>query len=283
MIEIESDNAQTSENQPKESFGVVNWILVLIGACILAFGAALLVTFVVSPYLANQKIEDKAPPTIQKRGPITASNTTVVIFNGQKLETATIDQKALALNNLQTDTAGFIFGNGDNSGNKKILEVFVDFNNQRSRDFMLINRSELQSFVESGSVELHVLPVPTGKAYGAYSAEAIAETFANKPESAWNLMFELLRRGLTVGTDDVNEVAEIVVETTEEATNSTFVTTETLRSGAFSSWLISGGNDSRLTNKFYPPLIYIDGQVIDVNAVNVNDPEEFYQAVMSNI
>lgn len=258
-----------------------NPFTLLLACLVVGVGTALLFNFVVTPYFKSQSAKEDLSNVAAQRGNLIAVNNTAVTFQGQRIETATLDQLALSSGATQEPGAVFIFGNSK-PGEKKTVEVFVDFKSQRSRDFMLINHNALKNMIENGLIELRVIPVPTGNAYGVYAAEAVAETFVSNPDKAWTVMFELLRQGSAVDADDANLVAERVAEVVKSVTKNDDVTDKTIQSGAFSGWIMAAAKDRRLASGFSPPMVYVNGEVVDPNEVNLNSPEEFREAVVNN-
>lgn len=269
----------TDENTvEKKGFKLTPLNFLLIGS-VAAVLLAVLAHFVISPALGEQKAQSELDKITNAQGPVTASNTGLVTFQGQTVENANIDQKALASGGQVTDPAGFIFTNGKASSNRRILDIYVDFSAQTSRDFFLLNSTAIKGMVESGRVELRVHPVPTGNAYTIYSAEALAETFYTDPDKAWDFMIAIFEKSYDLNTDSSEEVLELVVSVVEDL-NISEVDAESIKNGTFASWLISVGDDPRLKTGYYPPLIYVDGQLVDSSEINLNDSDEFMKAVL---
>lgn len=260
--------SDAEEEQARRSF--LRPLPVLIVGVVLAVALAFLVQFVITPSLTNRDAQNVLDGLKNSHGAITAVNTDMVTFQGQKIENANVKQKALAVGEVVTTPAGFVFGNGKSMPNAKVVEVYLDFSNQRSRDFLLMNQNSLRGMVENGTVILKVHPVPNGNAFTMYSAEAVAESFVTSPELSWDYMMELMRLAAVVKTDSADDVVGEISKTAKEL-GVPDVDANSIKNGTFASWIVSVGNDPRLKTGYYPPLVYVNGQILDGNRVNLND------------
>jgi hypothetical protein len=276
MTEVEIlEERQKSEEIQSPLKAVRNLaILGIIGAILLAF----FMQFVVTPWITARNEVSTLNNIAITNGPITPLNITLVTFQGQKIANANTSQKALAVGSVVATPAGFIFSNGK-EGNRHVVDVFLDFSSQHSRDFLLMNRNNLEALITNGLIELRLHPVPTGNALSMYSAEAIAEAFVTTPDKAWDFNLELTRLAATVDTNKAEDIVALIEETAKEI-NVTGIDAASIQNGTFSSWIISVGDDTRLQKAFTPPLIYIDGKILDVSTVNVNNPDDFRKAVL---
>lgn len=235
--------------------------------------------YVLTPIKENSKAQAVLDLLSRNSGELTAVNTEITTFTGQNLETATIEQKSLKNGNTEYDSAVFIFNNGKNINDRKVLDVYIDFNSMFSRDFLALNHNSFKNLIESGKIELRVHPVPTGSAYSLYAAEALAEAFASQPDKAWDFMFELLNLSTTL---DTNQFSDILDSITEVAHNNGLkeIDGETITEGTFASWIIKVGDDKKLGTGYYPPIAYIDGKEINPNYVNFNNSDDFKQSIL---
>lgn len=280
ILGVEFGEPELQEKEEKE-----NWfthmtikkgaIVALIGSILMALLAVFIVK-VAEPAMENFKARQALEEVVNQRGVITPVNTSPVVFSGQTIENANIDQKALGSGGQATTPASYIFDN-DKVGEKKNVDIFLDFSNQRSRDFLIFNREVLRGMVEGGNIQLRILPVPTGKSYTIYASEALAEAFVSYPDKAWDFMFDLAL--LYPNTD--NSTAETIVESIAnkaQESGMTDITVESIQSGTFASWIISIGNDSRLQTGYYPPLVYVDDKLLDID--NPNDTETLKNMIL---
>lgn len=253
-------------------------ITFLFGGIIGAILLALLVQFVLTPIFANNAAQDELDNLKNSHGPVQGVNTTLITFQGQKIENANVAQKALGRGDKATTPAGFIFSNGKANPKAKVVDVYLDFGNQRSRDFLLLNQNSLRGMIENGVVVLNVHPVPTGNAFTMYSSEALAESFVTSPEASWDFMMELMRMSATLKTDNHEDLLKAIAETAK-AVGVRDVDQESVKNGTFSSWIISVGNDPRLQTGFYPPLVYVNGQMLD-SKLNLNDVDTLRREIL---
>lgn len=250
----------------------------LFGGIIGAILLALLVQFVLTPLFANNAAQDELDNLKNGRGPVVGINTSLVTFQGQKIENANVAQKALASGNVATTPAGFVFSNGKGNPKAKKVNVYLDFGNQRSRDFLLMNQNNLRGMIENGVIVLTVHPVPTGNAFTMYSSEALAESFVTSPEASWEFLMELMRMSATLKTDKQEDILK-AIEETAKTVGVKNVDQESVKNGTFSSWIISVGNDPRLKVGYYPPLVYVNDQPLD-SKLNLNDGDTLRREIL---
>lgn len=276
-VSNDSTNDSVNSDQPK------NWstkkIAITATASILT--AALLgvgANFIFTPMIENNKANNILSNIALNSGPVTPSNTKVTTFVGQTIPNANVNQKALT-NGLQEDSAVFIFNNGKSNENRKTLDVYISFDSQNSRDFFLINQQGLKGLIQKGHIELRVHPVPTGSAFSMYAPEALSQTFVTKPEVAWDLMQELLKLSANIDTNKNEDIVELILELTKKHGLSD-ISSESILSGTFASWVLAVGNDTNLENT-YPPIAYVNGVQIDPELVHYNDAQAFANAILN--
>lgn len=253
--------------------------LVMVGtiAVLLAIATAFLAEFYVMPMFVNHNAKTELAQIANQRGTISPMNTKLTTFTGTKIEDVNVDQKALVVQEGGDAKPAFMFSNGK-STNPKLMEVYVDFSSQQSRDFLLMNAQTLRGMVEGGVINLHIIPVPTGDAFSLYAAEAIAESMYTSPDKSWDYLLELLRMGATVDTNKARDIIKIIVDTATELEIKD-VDKESIENGTFASWIVSSGNDSRLNTGFYPPLVYVQGKLVDPKTFNLNNSDEIRKVV----
>lgn len=239
---------------------------------------AILSNFVLIPWWQTRTAHDILKNQSTQSGELRAYNTELLTFTGDKVENVNIEQKALGRDGKVSSPAGFYFSNGK-AGDKKVVDIYVDFSSQRSRDFLIFNRNTLKGLVDNGTIDLRIHPVPTGNAFTMYAAEAIAESFYTDPDKSWNFMLNLLRESVGFSSDKNEDYLNFVAKVAKDSKVSQ-VDAESIKNGTFSSWLVSVSNDERLKAGFYPPLIYIDNRIVDTSKVSVNDSEIFRKEVL---
>lgn len=261
----------------KSSRGLKITALIL-GVLLVIAGFAVYAQAYLLPQRDAQSILDGA---IANRSAIEASNTELKTFTGQAPQGANSEQKALALNGEITDPATFVYTNGK-SGDRPVLDFYVNFSDQRSRDAFIFNSGTLKALVESGQIELRVHSLLDGKAYSMYASEALAEVFAADGGYAWQALTELLRQAPSlVSLDDPNVMAAEITETMKNI-GVAAVSEESIQNGTFASWLLTVGDDPQLNSGtgVSLPLIVKDGKALNLSVDELNNADLFRKAVM---
>lgn len=218
-------------------------------------------------------------------GPIAALNTDMATFEGQKIDQANVEQKGLAQGSKLTDPPAFIFTNGKDIADRKVLDFYFDFSDQRSRDALISNSISLRSLVESGQVELRLHPLFGGRAYSMYASEALAEVFAAESDLAWESLMTLLRNAPALASVDSNDEMVKGVVSNLESSGVSAVDAESIQNGTFATWLLSIGNDPQLNGAVAPklPYILVDGRQLNIAVDSLNNPDLFKRAVLKEI
>ena len=275
--EIDNDEQVEEKSQKKKllSFTPMTFLL---GGVISAIVLALLVQFVLTPAWNNVTAQKELDNVKSESGPITAVNTQMATFQGQKLPSANTSQKALASGSVVTEPAGFIFANGKSNPNARVVDIYLDFGSQRSRDLVLLNQNNLRGMIEGGTVVLRVHPVPNGNVFTMYSSEALAESFTTTPKKSWDFFLELMRMSASLKPTDSGEVSKEIAKTAK-ALNIKGVDEKSIENGTFASWIISVGDDPKLKTGYYPPLIYVNGDLLD-SKLNLNDADTLRREIL---
>lgn len=278
VLEDQASGEEEAQEKSKRKFTLTP-LTFLLGGVVGAILLALLVHFGLTPLLANQSAQEALDSSKNASGPVTPVNTAMVTFQGQKVQNANVQQKGLGGGEQVTTPAAFIFSNGKASKGRRVVDVYLDFSNQRSRDFLLLNQNNLRGLIESGSAELRLHPVPTGNAFTMYSSEALAESFVTSPDASWAFLFQLMRLSATLKTDSSDEVVNAIVDTAK-AEGVKDVDAASIKNGTFASWILSVGNDPHLKAGYYPPLIYVNDKLLDGNSLNLNDADTLRREIM---
>lgn len=276
---------QTSE-APEQQADTARKSLKILVAALAAILLVLLGVLVWQLYIGPQRDAQSAlDGAAANQGPITALNSSMVTFEGQKLEEANVDQKGLAQGDSLTEPPAFIFTNGKDIADREVVDFYFDFSDQRSRDALIANSISLRSLVESGQVELRLHALFGGRAYSMYAAEALAEVFAADSDLAWESLMVLLRNAPVLSATDSNE--EMVNGIVSGLKNSgvTAVDSESIQNGTFATWLLSIGNDPKLNSATAPklPYILVDERPLSLDVNQLNDPDAFKRAVIKEL
>jgi len=219
------------------------------------------------------------------RGNITALNTSMVTYNGQKVAEANVKQKGLGQGDRLTSPPAFIFTNGKKDDSRKVLDFYFDFSDQRSRDALISNSNSLRALVESGKVELRLHSLLSGRAYSVYASEALAEVFSADSSHSWDSLLVLLRNAPEYADSDSNDEIVKGIVSSVKNTGATSVDAESVKNGTFASWLLSVGNDPKLNGAVAPklPYILVADRELSLSVNQLNDSDAFKRAVLREI
>lgn len=258
--------------------GTRNLIVGFLVALVLVVGLSAAAAFFVQPWLKSQDANKVLSTIGVSRGDIRPQNTTLSTFSGQLLKNANVNQKALTGGGIDSSAGAVLGFTNGKDGDKKTLDLYIDFNGSSSRDFVLLNQTSLRSMVESGQVDLRVHPVPSGTALSIYSPEVVAESFVTTPGKSWSLLLETLKLSSSLETDKRADVVAALVDTASKS-GVKGIDKESITNGTFGSWIFSNGNDARIQNQSVP-VAYVNGQVINRDSVDYNDSDKFAAAVL---
>lgn len=250
----------------------------------ISFTAIGIIVAIVAAYLLNEQLAlNNARQEIvnvkNQAGTITAYNDEMLLFTtGQKIENTNISQKALGKNGKVTNPASFIFSNGKSNKNKKTVRAYLDFSEQRSRDFILMNQTLLKSMIQAGTIDLQIFAVPTGKAFSYLSSEALAEAFVTEPKQSWNFFVDLMKASAELESNkNAEDMVKRIVELAEK-NKITQIDKNSLYNGTFSSWLLTVANDPFLQPGVLLPEVFV-GNTALVDIINVNDSDQLRKAI----
>lgn len=217
-----------------------------------------------------------ADPVFSESGAVTALNKDIQAYEGQALENANAEQKALTGNALSNDYPAFVYGNGNENENAKEVHIYIDFADRQSRDFVLLNYNLLQSLIESGKIELYLHAVPTGDVFSIYAAEVQAEAHYFAPESSWQFLRNLLRFAEKYETEQysVNKLAKELASLANES-GVAEIDNSGIQNGTFSSWLLSIAKDPLLARGTGLPSLYVSDTSIDLTSIDLASNSEF--------
>lgn len=249
-------------------------VSILIAGTLVAGAAAAGYTFGIEPLFEKKAAEETLVDAAARHGYIRGFNTSSVEFKGEgpAPTTSTSNQKSLSVGSTATNPAAFIFTNGKSTSGTPV-DVYLDFSSQRSRDFIVLNNSALRNLVESGDIQLRIHPVPTKNKFSVYSAEALAEVFEKSPDRAWDYLLELMKASVVLdqsptGTQEDEVLSAVVGSATKVGING--ITVNTVKSGAFASWILTVADDPKVQNQFGLPAIYKNNELVNQDSVDIN-------------
>lgn len=250
------------------------WIVLAVGV-LLSILLAVVSATMIAPKIQSQNQLSKISTTSQK---VTLRNNEILVYNGQKMTKASVAQKSLGISGTVTNPAGFVFGPDNVS---TTVDLYVDFGNKKSRDFLLMNQRSFMNLMERNKVSIKIHPVPQGSAFGVYAAESLAEASEGDTEQVWGLMMELMKTGTNLDTDKPDEIVNAVVKTANDSGFSG-ISERTIKSGHFASWMLSVGNDPVLKDGFGLPLMLVNGEKVDSRTLNMNNSDDVRRRILNH-
>lgn len=271
------EESSNEDAAPKSGMSRKTLFAILGAGTVLALAAATGYAYAVEPMFEKKTAEKTLEDIVAAHGSITAHNSSSVDFKGEgpAPKVSASNQKSLSVGQTATNPAAFVFNNGKSTAGTPV-DVYLDFSSQRSRDFIVLNGSALRNLVESGDIQLRIHPVPTNNKFSVYSAEALAEVFVKSPDRAWSYFLELMKASAVLdqsptGTQE-DEVLSAVVGASHSV-NINGLTTSTVKSGAFASWILTVADDPKIKNQFGLPAIYKNDELVDQDSVDINKPD----------
>lgn len=251
-----------------------------IGITIIGIILALVLAFITNKWLETNSAKDNLNNITNSSGTITAYNNKILLFtDGQKIENTNIEQKALGVNNTATTPASFIFSNGKNNENKKQVKAYLDFSEQRSRDFILMNQDLLKNMIQAGTIDLKIYSIPTGNGFSIFSSEALAEAFVTYPDKSWNYFISLMKASAELENNvSADEIVEKIVDLAKENKIDS-ISEESIHNGTFSSWILSVSDDPFLKTGTLLPEVFA-GETPLADIININDSDELREAIV---
>lgn len=230
-------------------------ILFLIG--LLTFVLSAGVTYFIYEGYSQYTLNKEHQELIESYGDIEPVNTTVLeTDNGYALGVGTEDNYPLS--------ASFIYENDKRSAKKDVV-IFLDYSNQRSRDFWFANERFLKGLLESGQIQLTIKPVISSNMYSAFAAEAQAQIMHRHPQKAWETNTSLLTLNEHFQENEELEPEEYVEKINQELNqyhNIDDIDTELLTRGDFTHWIYNVTNDERVQENRNTPLMFIDDSLV---------------------
>lgn len=256
----------------KMSKKLVAFICVLLVA--IPIGSAAILNFWVMPMYHQKKANQEIQNVKDNTGDFKGLNTELQKTDLNKdLKNVNKDQKKLVAkddkDNKDFDKAVFVFTNGKDNPDKKRIDLYIDFGSDKSRSLLLMDDAFFRGILHNGIADIYIHPVPSDDPSSLYIPEAIAESFAVDSSKSWDFMHTILKDAQASKNNDtlltlMNRDAKALFKNSQ-------IDKESIKNGTFASWIISAGSDDKLKTGFYPPIIYIDGTMIDSNKDNIFD------------
>lgn len=250
-----------------------------ISVTIIGIILAIVLAFLTNNWLQTKAARNEISTAINLSGTVTAYNDELLLFTtGQIIENTNIEQKALGKNGEVTKPASFIFSNGKKSDKKKTVRAYLDFSEQRSRDFILLNQELLKTMIGNGAIDLQIFSIPTGNAFSIFSSEALAEAFVTQPDKAWTYFVNLMKASAELENNtNAEDMVKRIVEIAKD-NKITEIDEDSILNGSFSSWLLTVSEDPFLTTGTLLPEVFV-GNTALVDIININDSDQLRKAI----
>lgn len=252
-------------------------------------GLAILYGTVIEPWMdlnqAKNEIKNQVAATA-----VFGANTEMLAFTPEKTDVlagANPNQLALGTKGVITTPPYFEFKSSNSNSNSHIVDLYIDFYSQRSRDLISLNQTTLSSFIGDGTIILRVHPVLQTDGFSVYAPEALAEVFGTNPKLAWNFFVKMMQESdqiLSSNTTDAEaattqQVIDFIAGISKDVGIPTGspdgVDSSSLKYLTFFSWLYSGTRAPQLDVGYYPPILYIGNKIVDQDKWPLSDSESF--------
>lgn len=261
-------------------------LLMAIGAVV---GLAALYVFVLEPFIALKAAENELDHGKSKAA-VTVANSEILPFTAPDdsavLPGANPKQLALGKDGQITTPSYFEFSSEKSSASSHVLDLYIDFYSQRSRDLIALNQATFESFIGTGDIILRVHPVLDSAGFSVFAPEALAEVSGTHPELAWSFFVSLMKNSdallnnastesasAPTSEDIVNFIASISEQVGVPTGSPNGVDADSIKYLSFFSWLYAGRDDEKLLVGYYPPVLYIDGEEVDQELWVLTDPD----------
>lgn len=283
---LDSDNEAKSKTRARKHFSLRNlpgWLKLLM-AVVVVVGLAFGYVKIIEPWIAQMNATAELEKDTNQK-PVVAQNTDFIKFKPDAAAAGEIpkgvnpNQLGLGEGTKLTDPASFIFASNSATADSHVVDVYMDFYSQRSRDFITINKSTLENQIETGKIILKIHPVLNSEPFSIYAPEALAEAFGTAPEKAWSFFTDLLKESITLtGNESSEEIVDFIAKNAKENIgrekgDPNRIDAESIVNGTFLTWLYTAADDPKLAVGYTPPVIYIDDKEIDQDTWTINDPE----------
>lgn len=278
----ENNEAIETPEENQESKYSRRFLIGLTGAAIGSFGATFFITNEVMHQQRMGSAKDALNSIASRIRPLRAMNTEKVVFEGQRVEIASAEQKALALPSGKSESSAvFVFSNDHPYEKRKTIDLFLDFGAAASRDMFLMNKSNFRDMIESSLIDLKVHPLPSSSAISVQLPNTLCEIFVTQPDKAWDVMEGLLKLSAEVeGSSSTDKIEDQIVKRVTELGVEKF-DNNLISLGEFASWILSSGNHEMVkTAKTSAPFMYADGKMINLNNINANVPGDIRRVIM---
>lgn len=270
-----------------------NKVILAILALVVTMALAATYVFFIEPAVTLNNAKNELSQEVTKSA-VTVGNDEIVSYTPENEEDilagANPKQIALGEDGKATTPAYIEFKSENSTADSHVVDLYIDFFSQRSRDLISLNYQTFQNYIGSGSIILRVHPVVDSAGFSIYAPEALSEVAGTHPDLAWDFFVSLMRNSDSVlnnqNTEEAKEVsskeivefiASIAKDTKIPTGSPNGVDADSIKYLSFFSWLYSGGRDEKLKTGYYPPVLYIDDKEVDQDKWILTNPDSVLQ------
>lgn len=234
-------------------------------------------------YQAQKELNEKINSL--KKGSVKAYFAKIEEFKGEAIEGTTPKQVKLATKIKGSfDKDGAVFEFFDKESVEKYgistLDLFIDFSNVASRDFLAVNSPILERFIKTEGLVVRVHPIPNNHPMSMLIPEAVAQSIAEDSSLSWNFMVKLNKNTKGFETDDSISLANSIASEVDEFGYK--ISAKSILHGAYSSWIYENSKNETLKLKSAPIIIFGITPLTDESVV-IHDPESFASYLSKSI
>lgn len=290
----EETKATTEAKTPRPSRGPRKpWFKNKVILAIIALGVtvALAATYVffIEPAVTLNNAKNELSQEVAQSA-VTVGNAEILSYTPENeddiLAGANPKQIALGEDGKATTPAYIEFRSENSTADSHVMDLYIDFFSQRSRDLISLNYQTFQNYIGSGKLILRIHPVVDSAGFSIYAPEALAEVAGTHPDLAWDFFVGLMRNSDAVlnnpNTEEAKEasskeIVEFIAGISKDAKVPTGspngVDADSIKYLSFFSWLYAGGRDEKLKVGYYPPIVYIDDEEVDQDKWILTNPD----------
>lgn len=282
----EISNDDNNEKDNEENNKTIGWgkkkniiiaIILLITVIVAGAGSAWVNNNIINKNSAQKELDN----IIKNRKDINVSNNQLIDYNRNN-DAGTKENKALTNGSDGNESGVFVFTNNDKKDSKKVVDFYLDFSLQPTTDFIMLNNSGLKNLVENGVIDLRIHPVPTGNAYAGYAYETVAQSIVEDSTKTWELIVNLVKTYKALENDQKKNAVEKIVETAEKNGYKNITEDSITNDAEFTNWIYQVSRDSKISNGYTPPMIFLNNKKIDAEDINMNNFDEVQNYIVNH-
>lgn len=272
---------ESNEKYNRRKFSLARtpkWLITLVGIAVV-MALAFFYVRVVDPWIAQNNANAALANPIEQQS-IVAQNDEFIPYlpdakaAGEIPEGVNPEQLSLGESGVISEPSVFIFSSKNANADSHVLDLYMDFYSQRSRDFITINQTTLENLVKSGKLTIRVHPVLNKEPFSIHAPEALAEAFGTAPDKAWGFFTDLLKESITLTGDETTDEIVTFIANNANDNGVKAIDSASIVNATFLTWLYTTVDDPKLKTGYIPPVIYVDDKELDQDIWSINNPEQ---------